>query len=309
MQFPSFLTDKIKFIDEPYIPSDWRILITGITSIHGWPIYQRLNKLIPKDQLLAVRSPKMDIPIDKNVFSLCITDTDEFLKIKKTFNPTHIIHAAGVCDLDVCEIRKEWAESINQGGARNIVDVFGDSLYILFISSDLVFSGRNPPQTGYSENDKADPVSIVGKTLFQAEKEIIRAKNNCIIRLGLPMGDSITGTKGPIDFIEKRFKRKLPMTLFYDEVRSFINCDELAEIVLHLFCKQETGLYHLGGIEPVSLYALGEKIIEKGSYSKKLLHKLSIHEEKNGPPRIGNVSFNSSKIKNWFEIVFTDICK
>ncbi len=301
MQFPSFFTDKYNNIVVPQIPSDWRVLVTGVTSIHGWPIYKRLKQLVPKEQLLAVRSPKMNIPSGENIYSLCITDNIEFEKIKKTFNPTHIIHGAGVCDLDACEDRPEWAQSINKGGARNIVNIFGASAYIMFLSSDLVFSGINPPQNGYSENHKADPVSVVGKTLLQAEEEISGAEYNCILRLGLPMGDSLTGTKGPIDFIEKRFKKNLPMTLFHDEVRSFIRCDELAEIVLHVFCKQMKGLFHLGGLEAISLYALGEKIIKKGNYSKSLLHKLSRHEEINGPPRIGNVALDSSKLENWFE--------
>ncbi|MBI4680191.1 MAG: hypothetical protein HY753_02990, partial [Nitrospirae bacterium] len=93
-------------------------------------------------------------------------------------------------------------------------------------------------------------------------------------------------------------------TLFYDEVRSFIRFDELAEIVLHAFFKQIKGLYHLGGKEPVSLYSLGEKIIKKGNYSKTLLFKLSRHEEVNGPPRIGNVALSSTKLEAWFEKTF-----
>lgn len=306
MQFPSFFTGKYNNLEVPKIQRNWRILITGVTSIHGWPIYNKLKQLVPQKQLLAIRSPKMAIPRGENIYSLCITDNFEFKKIKDSFNPTHIIHGAGVCDLDACEDRPEWAQSINKGGARNIVDVFGASAYIMFLSSDLVFSGTNPPQNGYSENHKADPVSIVGETLFQAEEEIASAEHNCILRLGLPMGDSLTGTKGPIDFIEKRFKKNLPMTLFYDEVRSFIRCDELAKIALHAFFKQAKGLYHLGGKEPVSLYSLGEKIIEKGNYSKTLLFKLSRHEEVNGPPRIGNVALDSSKLEAWFEKTFME---
>ncbi|MBI4649729.1 sugar nucleotide-binding protein, partial [Candidatus Desantisbacteria bacterium] len=176
MQFPGFFTGKYNNLEVPKIPPDWRILITGITSIHGWPIYNRLKQLVPQKQLLAVRSPKMDIPRGENIHPLCITDNFEFKKIKNSFNPTHIIHGAGVCDLDACEDRPEWAQSINKGGARNIVDVFGASAYIMFLSSDLVFSGTNPPQNGYSENHKADPVSVVGKTLFQAEQEITNAE-------------------------------------------------------------------------------------------------------------------------------------
>jgi hypothetical protein len=46
-----------------------RILITGITSIHGWPIYKKLKSLLEPDGLFGIRPPNMRIPHGKNVLS------------------------------------------------------------------------------------------------------------------------------------------------------------------------------------------------------------------------------------------------
>ena len=201
------------------IPLSWKILITGVTSIHCWPVYKKLVSILPEKNIVAVRSPKMKIPEGKNVHSFCITDKKALKNLKNNFNPTHVLHGAGVCDLDVCEERPEWAYNLNVSGSRLITEIFGRSAYIMYFSSDLVFSGINPPAGGYNENHEPDPLSVAGKTIYQAEKEISKSENFSIVRLGLPMGDSITGNKGVFDWPKSRFVKDLPVTLFYDEIR------------------------------------------------------------------------------------------
>jgi dTDP-4-dehydrorhamnose reductase len=272
-----------------------RVLITGITSIHGWPIYKKLRSVIPSDRLFGIRPPNMEIPDDGNAESICMTAQQELARLRDEFQPTHVLHAAGVCDLDICEARPQYAHSINVNGAQNIVSVFSESCYIMYLSADLVFSGNSPSALGYAETDKPDPVSVVGKTFLLAEKEIAKASRHSIVRLGLPMGDSIQGKKGAIDFIEGRLKRGLPMSLFHDEYRSCIDCDDLADAVVSLFALEAEGLFHVGGPRPVSLYEIGERILRRGNYRREALMKWSRADDVNGPPRIGNVHLNSAK--------------
>ncbi len=273
-----------------------RILITGITSIHGWPIFKHLQNKYEEGQIFGIRSPKMTIPQGKNILSSCITDRECLLKIKNEFKPTHVIHCAGVCDLDVCEERPDWAYTLNVGGAQAITDVFGEECYILYLSTDLVFSGVKPPEKGYSEVHIPDPIHVTGRAFLSAEKEIKKCLNNCIVRLGLPLGDSVTGDKGAIDWVENRFKRNLPVTLFFDEWRSCPLCNEIGEYITKLMDKEIEGLFHFGGKRIFSLYEIGQYVLKKGNYNPGLLNGIYRHEEINGPPRIGNVALNSSKI-------------
>jgi len=274
-----------------------RILLTGITSIHGWPIYNKLVSVFSPERVFGMRPPQALFPKGKNIVSGCVTDASLFAEINRAFAPTHVLHAAGVCDLDMCEDEPDKAYAINAGGAKNIVDAFGASCHIIYLSADLVFSGQNPPPGGYREDHAPDPVSVVGKTYLAAENEMAQASRGAIVRIGLPMGDSVQGEKGAVDFIEGRFKRNLPMTLFHDEWRSCIHCDELADIVVELLRKEERGLFHVGGPKPVSLHEIGQWIINRGGYDPALLKKLSRLEEKNGPPRVGNVHLDSSKVE------------
>ena len=280
------------------IPDSWRVLVTGVTSIHGWPIFTRLRELLPKPRLFGVRPPESNAPDTDNVSSFCITNRAELEKIRDGFAPTHVVHCAGVCDLDTCEDRPEWAHSINVQGAKTVTDIFGRDVPILYMSSDLVFSGNNSPAGGYSENDPPSPISVAGKTFTGAEEYIQKYENHCIVRLGLPLGDSINRNKGAIDWIDSRFRRNLPVTLFYDEYRSCINCEEIAEMVVVILALELKGLFHFGGNKTWSLYDIGKYVLKRGGYSPDLLNGIMRHQEENGPPRIGDVSLNSNRLRN-----------
>jgi len=281
------------------IYNTWRILITGITSIHGWPIFTQLRKQLPKSLLYGLRPPKSNIPEADNISSFCITERKKLEKIKDEFKPTHVIHCAGVCDLDVCEERPEWAHSLNVKGTRAVVDIFGSDIPVLYMSTDLVFSGFNTPAGGYTEHDKPDPINVVGETFANAETYIQKCKDHCIVRLGLPLGDSIGGTKGAIDWIGSRFRRNLPVTLFYDEYRSCVDCEEIGRIAIAALALGLRGLFHLGGDKRWSLFDIGKYVLDKGGYAPDLLHGIMRHQEENGPPRIGDVSLNSIKLRSF----------
>lgn len=274
-----------------------RVLITGITSIHGWPIYKKLEEIVAFDRLFGVRPPNMKIPDNGNVASICMTDKRELEQLRDEFGPTHVLHAAGVCDLDICEELPQYAYDINVAGTRNIVSVFSPTCYIMYLSADLVFSGNNASENGYAETDRPDPVSVVAKTYVLAETEVAKAPRHSIIRPGLPMGDSIQGKKGAIDFIEGRLKRGLPISLFHDEYRSCISCEDLADVIVALFSMEAEGLFHVGGPQAVSLYEIGERILKRGNYRREALIKWSRSDDLHGPPRIGNVHLNSGKVE------------
>jgi dTDP-4-dehydrorhamnose reductase len=279
------------------LPDSWKVLVTGVTSIHGWPIFRQLQTLLPEQRLFGVKPPKANLPALGNVASFCITDRARLEQIKADFQPTHVIHCAGVCDLDLCEERPAWAQALNVDGSRVMAEVFGQDCPIIYMSTDLVFSGANPPASGYTEEHGPDPISVAGKTFAQAEEEIQQCKHCCIVRLGLPLGDSINGEKGAIDWIESRFRRKLPVTLFYDEYRSCMPCPEIGSMALCVLTQELKGLFHFGGDKSWSLHEIGQHVLQRGPYPPPLLKGLMRHQEENGPPRIGDVSLNSTKLK------------
>ena len=280
------------------VKTEQRLLVTGITSIHGWPIWKALRRIFTEEQLMGIRPPHTKAPKSENGIGLCITDTEQLKRIRDQFQPTDVIHCAGVCDLDLCEERPEWAYDINVNGAKAITEVFGASCRIVYMSTDLVFSGEQPPENGYCEKYSPDPISVAGKTFFEAEQVLQECENSGIVRLGLPLGDSVTGTKGAIDWIKSRLLKHRPVTLFYDELRSCLWCDQIAEMTPILLSLNLRGVYHFGGNRSWTLHEIGQYVRDKYNIANHLLKGINRHEETNGPPRIGDVSMNCTKLKN-----------
>jgi dTDP-4-dehydrorhamnose reductase len=288
--------------------------MTGITSIHGWPIWNALAGVQASAcgvaeassfgrnrrkgiHLFGIRPPQTKAPVADNVAAVCITDRDVLERIRQDFQPTCVVHCAGVCDLDLCEERPEWAYDLNVNGTRAVADVFGDTCKIFYMSTDLVFSGEQPPECGYAEHHDPDPVSIAGTTFHQAEQVLQGLDAMCIVRLGLPLGDSITGDKGAVDWIKSRLTKNRPVTLFYDELRSCVWCEQIAEMIGPLLELDLHGTYHFGGDRPWTLHEIGQYVRDTYNVAPHLLKGIYRHEEADGPPRIGDVSLNSAKLK------------
>ena len=271
------------------------ILITGITSIHGWPIFSAFREKYG-ERVYGVAPDNMShfFKDDKKVFFCNMEKLSEMGEIFDKVKPGAVVHAGGVCDLDRCESSPDFAYEVNVLGTRNIVNLSKDG-YLLYISTDLVFSGNDPALRGYSELSRVDPVSVIGRTFVEAENEILKHGMSGIIRLGLPIGPSISGTKGPIDFIAKRLGKNQKMTLFHDEVRSLITTRDLARAVIHFFDKKGKGVFHCGGPQEYSLYDIGAYLVEERGYREEYLIRSSRLNEKNGPPRIGRVALDSTK--------------
>ena len=203
-----------------------------------------------------------------------------------------MIHAAGICDLDVCELWPGLAYKRNVEGTQNIVDLSRDC-YVMAISTDVVFSGNHAPVAGYRATCQPDPISMIGKTFTQAEAVVAQLTNAIIVRKGLPMGPSVSGRKGPIDYLSYRFSRGKPLTLFDDELRSAIHSEDLTRGLLKLLDLQARGIYHLGGPHKVSLYDIGTYVIETRGYDPACLIRSSRCNDTSGLPRIGDVSLHS----------------
>jgi dTDP-4-dehydrorhamnose reductase len=118
----------------------------------------------------------------------------------------------------------------------------------------------------------------------------------CVLRISLPMGVSSNGHAGAIDWIQSRFKKGRPATLYYDEIRTphYTDClNELCEVVL---ANDLGGLFHAGGPRPMTLYNIAQVINRVGGYAPECLMGCMRIEAGPIPPRAGNVSMDCSKL-------------
>jgi dTDP-4-dehydrorhamnose reductase len=144
-----------------------------------------------------------------------------------------------------------------------------------------------------------DPVTVYGQSMAAAEQLVTLATPGaCILRISLPMGRSLSGHAGAIDWIQWRFQHHRPATLYYDEVRTPTYTDCLNRVLHYALSSELSGLYHAGGPRPLSLYQIAQIVNRIGGYDPDLLH--GCYRRKAGPipPRAGNVTMNSLKLQS-----------
>ena len=171
-----------------------------------------------------------------------------------------------------------------------------NSLPLVHLSIDLVFSGT-PGTGGYVESDVPDPVTVYGSTMVKAESLILSQRPDAtILRISLPMGVSFNGHAGAIDWIQSRFRKQKPATLYFDEVRTPTYVECLNEVIEVAFARKMSGLFHAGGKLRWSLYQIAQIVNRVGNYDPDLLIGCPRIEAGPIPPRAGNVAMDSSKL-------------
>ena len=111
------------------------------------------------------------------------------------------------------------------------------------------------------------------------------------------MGISFNGHAGAIDWIQSRFQKGKPATLFYDEIRTPTYTDCLNRLFEAVLAGDLAGLYHAGGPRRLSLYQIAQIVNRVGGYDAGAPDgPARRHEAGPIPPRAGNVTMDSGKL-------------
>ncbi len=220
-----------------------------------------------------------------------------------------VLNCAGNCALRACELDSRLAWRTNVEGLINLLSIVVErDVRLVHLSIDLVYSGADrssfsafplphSPFRLYAESDPTDPVTVYGKTMVAAEQLLADwMPAACILRISLPMGISFNGHAGAIDWIQSRFKKGRPATLYFDEIRTPAYTDCLNRLYERALASDLIGLYHAGGPRALSLYQIAQVINRVGGYDPSLLMGCPRVEAGPVPPRAGNVAMNSQAL-------------
>jgi dTDP-4-dehydrorhamnose reductase len=276
-------------------PPPLPLLVTGIAGVAGYNAFHYFRRRYG-DQVVAIR--RTDYwPLKGDGILAC--DTDDRASLQRIFDRYQfaaVLNCEGTCKLKSCELDPAMAERINVTTVNTLLDVIEESpTRLVHLSIDLVFSGTRGGN--HRESDDTDPVTIYGKTMALAERTILsRRPGAAILRISLPMGVSFNGHAGAIDWIQARFKKQKPATLYYDEIRTPTYTDCLNPLLSNVLASQLSGLYHAGGPRRLSLYQVAQIVNRIGGYDPDHLMGCMRIEAGPMPPRAGDVTMNSSRL-------------
>ncbi len=236
--------------------------------------------------------------VGENILGCDLSETERIRELIVDKGIRTVVHAGGSCALKACECDPEMARQLNVRNLESLLDAIdGRDVRLIHLSIDLVYSGAG--QGGYVESDPTDPVTIYGTTMVEAEQIVLRRRPDaCILRISLPMGISFNGHAGAIDWIQSRFAKGRPATLYFDEVRTPTYVECLNEVIEEVATLKLSGIYHAGGPRTKSLYEIAQIVNRVGGYDPDLLLGCPRIEAGPMPPRAGNVTMVSEKLKS-----------
>ncbi|MEX2173212.1 MAG: sugar nucleotide-binding protein [Pirellulaceae bacterium] len=286
------MTNDKTLTPDPPLP----LLITGVAGVAGYSAFHYFHgKYL--GQVIGTRR-RDNWPLAGPGIVACEGDSrDELRRLFDTHQFAAVLNCEGTCKLKSCEMDPALAQRINVTSIEALLDTIrGGATRLVHLSIDLVYSGTRGG--GHREDDPTDPVTVYGKTMAEAEA-IIREHSfgATILRISLPMGISFNGHAGAIDWIQHRFKKQKPATLYYDEIRTPTYTDCLNPLLANVLARPELGgLYHAGGPRRLSLFEIAQVVNRIGGYDPDLLHGCQRIEAGPMPPRAGDVSMDSRRL-------------
>jgi dTDP-4-dehydrorhamnose reductase len=276
------------------------LLITGIAGVAGYNALTYFQQRYP-GQVIGIRQED-NWPLSGPGIVAC--NAEDRPGLERLFDQHQfraVLNCAGNCALKSCELDSRLAWRTNVEGMITLLSIVVErQVRLVHTSIDLVYAGRDSMPIdwpGYKETDRTDPVTVYGTTMVAAEQLLLDSMPNaCTLRISLPMGVSFNGHAGAIDWIQSRFAKGRPATLYFDEVRTPTYTDCLNEVYETLLGNELSGLFHAGGPRRWSLYQIAQVINRVGGYDPKLLMGCPRIEAGPMPPRAGDVTMDSSKL-------------
>ena len=252
-----------------------------------------------------------------------ISDKKQIKKFVERHKPDVIINFAAHRNANTAEeqrnSKKGSAWKTNVIGVENLVGLSKkQGLYLIQISTDMVFSGFENRKGPYSEidlpDDKLKNLSWYGWTKVLGEKEVLDAKMGAsVVRIAnvtKPVYDPSLDYVGKILWL---YDQKKLYSLFYDQYLSLSYIPDVISAIDRLLKKKIGGVFHVGSSNLVTPFEMAEYLLFKSRSVKNKVGKVSIDEFlKNMPnryPKFGGLKSEYTqkklgiKFPSWQKIV------
>lgn len=272
--------------------TDKKVLITGGTGLLGSGLFETQPSAISANYSYFTNI-EMGTYMQPSSIHLDISDFNAIEQTLKSNEYSHIIHAASIGNIEVCENNKSLAQKINVDATQVIVELAKKyGIKVIYISTNAVFDGLQAP---YSEASKPNPTNYYGKTKLEAEKIVLTNKNNTVVRLVLLYGwNSPKQRNNPFTWINDELNKKKKINLVTDIYNNPISNLEAAQEIWKLIQNKFSGILHLAGKERVSRYEFGQMIAQALGHDQNLLLPVDSNYFPNLVPRMPDTTYDIS---------------
>ncbi len=245
-----------------------RVLITGGSSLLG----KYLTESKPDSVIL--QSTWFTRYIPTCTYQLNVCDKSQVAYVFEQAKPDVVIHCAAVGSVDYTEVYYDETRDVNVLGTENILKATQDAnALFVYISTNAVFSGRNPP---YDEDDNRNPVNAYGRIKREAENVVKMYQNWLIIRPFLLYGYPYPGGRSNwlvtiLDKLGRGEIVKLVDDIYWQPSLAW----DVAQAIWRLIDLKVQGVYHVASDDRMSLYGFGLKVAKAWGYDIGLIEPIA----------------------------------
>lgn len=161
-----FSPGRVRLEQEEVLVPTRRVLVTGATGLLGRAV---LREFQDNGWSVIGTGYRRARP---RLLRCDLTDEDAVRALLHEHKPDAIVHCAAERRPDVVERHTEAAVNLNVHATGALArEAAASGAFFLYISTDYVFDGRNPP---YGEDDTPNPLNLYGRSKMEGERETIR---------------------------------------------------------------------------------------------------------------------------------------
>lgn len=230
-----------------------KIALTGASGLVGSRIVELLNNDF---EFISLSSENFDI-----------RNKDQVYNVLKDINFDVFLHLAAYTNVDGAEKDTTEAYEMNVTGTENVFNaVKSKGKKMIYMSTDFVFDGKNPP---YDENSKENPISKYAETKFQGEQ--ILKNDAMIVRIAYPYRATFEPKKDFVRVLKWFLEQGKEIKGITDStfVPTFI--DDVAYGLKHLFNNYSPEVFHLVGSQTLSPFEAAKLIAKKYNLNQDLV--------------------------------------
>jgi len=198
--------------------------------------------------------------VDTSTVKLDITDLEAVRKMVRENGVSVIVNCAAYTNVDAAETNQELAELLNAKAPQNLAVAMKEvGGLLVHISTDYVF-GKEPYNTPCHEDQKGTPTGVYGLTKLHGEQNILSSGCNYIIIrtawLYSEFGKNFVRTMLNLTATRPELK------VVFDQVGTPTYAYDLAETIVAIIKKPQTGIYHYSNEGVCSWYDFTKMIAE-----------------------------------------------
>ncbi len=243
-----------------YLKMARKVLITGASGLLGRAIFQSFTEST-KWEVLGLAYSRAGEKLRR--VDLC--DRQAVEKVLEEFQPDVVIHSAAERRPDVVEKQKEKTVALNVSATETLASLCSKrNTYLLYISTDYVFDGKNPP---YAPNALTNPLNAYGISKRDGETVVLKYSGLAVLRVPVLYGPVESLDESAVTILFKAVQDTSKPAKMSDYEQRYpthvANCAQVCVGLAEKHLSSEGGIsagapgtWHFSGKEPFTKYTM-----------------------------------------------------